>query len=65
MRLLAWFRRTRPTPPPPLPTSERVIAALHGYTPEQWVKLPEHVRRDCRDGVAWELQRTKTGGERG
>lgn len=57
MSVLRWFRRTRPAPPPePLPTSERVIAALCGYTPEQWQALPEQARRDCRETVAWEVR---------
>lgn len=58
MNLLAWFRRTRPTPPPPLPTSERVIAALHGYTPGQWEALTDTQRAQHRDSVAWELNKT-------
>lgn len=54
MSVLAWFR---PKPsPPPQPDPERVVAALCGYTPEQWRALTERARRECRDTVAWRVR---------
>lgn len=53
--MIAWFRRTRPSPPPQTSTSDRLVAALSGYTPEQWEALPELARKDAREHVAWKL----------
>lgn len=54
---MTWFRRRKPAVSVTvLSTSERLIAALCGYTPEQWAALTEQDRRDCRDTVAWEVR---------
>ena len=37
-------------------TQDRVIAALSGYTPEEWDALPALVKQDKRETVAWELR---------
>ena len=40
--MFVWFRRTRPTTPVEPDFSERYIAALNGFTPEQWETLPHY-----------------------
>lgn len=54
--MIVWFRSTRPSPPPQPEFSERYVAALNGYTPEQWEALPELARKDAREHVAWRLK---------
>lgn len=51
MNLLRWFRRTRPTPPEPLDSRERVVAAYWGYSPEAWDRLSDARRAYCRANV--------------
>ena len=49
--MIAWFRRTRPTPPPTVDCRERLIAAYWGYTPEAWHRLSDARRVYCRENV--------------
>lgn len=37
-------------------SSERVVAALNGHTPEEWAALPEIARKDAREHVAWTVR---------
>lgn len=37
-------------------TQDRVIAAHHRLTPEEWDALPAIVKQDKRETVAWELR---------
>lgn len=53
--MIKWFKRRRPAPPVEQAFTERYIAALNGFTPEEWEALPELARRDCREHVAWKL----------
>ncbi|MCO4257380.1 hypothetical protein [Pseudarthrobacter cellobiosi] len=54
--MIGWFRRRRPAQVPARPDfSERYIAALNGFTPEEWEALPELARKDAREHVAWKM----------
>lgn len=61
MNPIRWFRKRRPAHRAApvvaqISTSDRIIAALSGYTPEQWDALPAIVKQDKRETVAWELR---------
>lgn len=51
------FFRRKPahTPAPQTSSSDRVVAALNGYTETQWHQLSELARVDAREHVAWKL----------
>lgn len=57
--MLKFFRKRRPAhraEVAQISTSDRIIAALSGYTPEQWDALPAIVKQDKRETVAWEIR---------
>lgn len=57
--MLRYFRRRRPqhrATAPLVSTEDRIIAAHHGRTPEEWAKLPPRVQQDLRETVAFELR---------
>lgn len=58
MRGVSWFRRRRPQhrATPLVSTQDRIIAAHHGLTPEQWAAKPALVQQDLRETVAFELR---------
>lgn len=56
--MLQYFRRRRPQHRPEAPVSpqDKLIAAHHHLSPEQWAKLPVRAKQDLRESVAWELR---------
>lgn len=55
--MIRVFKRRRPQPEPAqTSTSDRLVAAYNGYTPEQWEALPELARKEAREHVAWRLR---------
>jgi hypothetical protein len=62
MSILKFFRRRSPRhlavtrPAVDVSTKDRLIAAYHGLTPEQWDDLPAIAKQDLRESVAWELR---------
>jgi hypothetical protein len=51
-----WFRRKQqPATGIDIATSDRLIAAYSGYTPEQWANLPELARVNAREEIVWKL----------
>ena len=51
-----FFRRKTTQPATPTISGEdKYIAALSGYTPEQWAQLPSLARRDAREHITWRL----------
>lgn len=52
MNLPQWFRRSRPTPPPPpVNPADVMIAYYWGYTMAEWDRLPDTRRTYCRENV--------------
>lgn len=51
--MIKLFKSRRPAPPAPaeVATADRLIAAYHGKTPEQWLDLPAIVKADLRESV--------------
>lgn len=50
--MIAWFRRTRPTPPPErVDTGELLAAYYWGYTPNAWSRLTNTRRAWCRENI--------------
>lgn len=49
------WRRNKPAPAPRIAPEDRLIAAYSGFTPEQWMALPELARKDAREHVTWNL----------
>jgi len=49
------WRRNKPAPIVSIDPADRLIAAYAGFTPSEWAELPELVRRDHREHVAWDL----------
>lgn len=62
MRGVSWFRRRRPqhrataAPAPLVSTADKIIAAHHGLTEEQWAAKPALVQQDHRETVAFEMR---------
>ena len=57
--MLKFFRRRRPAHRAvvvQIDPADRVIAAHHGLSPEQWNGLPALVKADLRESVAFELR---------
>lgn len=57
--MLKFFKRRSPAHRAEvvqISTSDRVIAALSGYTEQEWDALPAIVKQDKRETVAWELR---------
>ena len=57
--MLKSFKRRSPAhraQPVQVSPEDRVIAAHHGLTPEQWDALPALVKQDKRESVAFELR---------
>ena len=51
-----FFRRKTTQPATPTISGEdKYIAALSGYTPEQWAALPSLARHDAREHITWRL----------
>lgn len=54
--MMRGFFRRQPKPATPTISGEdRLIAALSGYTPEQWAALPSLARHDAREHITWRL----------
>jgi hypothetical protein len=50
--MIRIFKRRRPEPTThTASTSDRLTAALHGKTPEQWDALPALVKADLRENI--------------
>ena len=49
-------RKPHTTPAPAITPEDRLIAAYSGFTPEQWVDLPEPVRRNHREHIIWRIR---------
>ena len=50
-----FFRRKTTQPAPTISGEDKYIAALSGYTPEQWAALPSLARHDAREHITWRL----------
>lgn len=60
MRLPRWFRRTRPTPPPPprMDPHEAIVLSAWGFTPAQWSALDNTQRAYFRTNYTKAPRRT-------
>ncbi len=50
--MIRWFRRKRPAPQPQpiqITPEDRLVASWWGYTPQEWISLPEPVKVQKRD----------------
>ncbi len=57
--MITWFKRRRPShraTPVTISTADRIVAAHHHLTPEQWAALPAMAQADMRESVAWEMR---------